>query len=165
MSVLTDYLEYEEVRTALGCTDEELTDDTLDLNLNLYGLRVELSQISSSLITDYATVLGTQPSARTSEETQFYEATRVFSVYAVASGLSVGLQNRAPKTITDGKASITRFGEAGEKSVSQKCKESYERFKELLRASYELYQGSSETSVVYNWFSVSSPSTDEITGS
>lgn len=109
---LTSYCGFDEVRSALGVNDVELKNTVLSLPVYEMGLLREFNRISLSLAAAFLAISGKSPGARTDAEKALYDATRLFSVYAVAKQVGVALPNFAPKDVGDGKASISRF--AGE---------------------------------------------------
>lgn len=106
---LTTYLQLAEVRAALGVNDIELKDTVLNLPVYEMGLLRELNKLSTSLPAAFSAINDKQENDRTEAEKELWQATRLFSVYAVAKQVGVSLASFAPKDVTDSKASISRF--------------------------------------------------------
>lgn len=109
---LTKYCEFDEVRSALGVNALELKDTVLSLPVYTMGLLRELNKVSLSLAAAFSGIEAQSPASRTDPEQALFEATRLFSVYAVARQVGVSLPTFAPKDVGDGKATASRF--AGE---------------------------------------------------
>lgn len=107
---LTQYCEFDEVRSALGVNEIELKDAVLSLPVYEMGLLRELNRVSLSLAAAFLSV--SNLITRTAPEQALYEAAHLFAVYAVARQVGVGLPNFAAKDVGDGKATVSRF--AGE---------------------------------------------------
>lgn len=106
---LSTYVDYNEVRGALGVNATELKDTVLALPVYEMGLVRELRKVSPTLAASFSSVAAMAPASRTEAEAELFEAVRVFSVYAVAKQVGVSLPTMIPKDITDGKASLSRF--------------------------------------------------------
>lgn len=106
---LTTYCEFDEVRSALGVNNLELKDAVLSLPVYEMGLLRELNKISLSLAAAFYTIQNKAESARSATEKELFQATRLFSVYAVARQVGVSLPTFAAKDIGDGKALVSRF--------------------------------------------------------
>lgn len=161
---VTDYTTFDDVRAALGVSAEELDDATLSLDLYTHSLALEMSGISAELPAAYATVLDKAESARSAVELQFFSAVKAFAPYAVAKQLASSLPLFAPKTITDGKATVTRDSSAPFTLTIESCKDNYDRFRSALEAAYSAYIGKTTTAVLRPFFGASAPSSDPVTG-
>lgn len=117
---LTQYCELDEVRAALGVNDVELPDTVLNLPIYEIGLVRELTKVSTSLPAAFSSVLGVLESARTAQQTDLYNATRMFSVYTCAKQVGVSLASITPKGVSDGKASVSRFSDSPYKDVLER---------------------------------------------
>jgi len=161
---LVDYTSYDEVRAALGVSEEELADTTLALPLYAESLLIELEEISSGIPADFAIVSAIATGARSDTENKFFAAVGLFSAYAAASQLGSSLPLFAPKSITDGKAGFARDAGSPFRDTIKSVKANYERFRSLLASRYATYKNASVTAVVLPFLSVISPSTDPVTG-
>jgi hypothetical protein len=117
MSVAIEtFVEFAEVRAALGISTHELTDT--QIGLDMYGelLFQELSAVegtlapdtvSRNLIAQYAYLKAL--SSPTANQTLLKSYIRLFALYVVAAAIGDTVPLLAPKTISDGKALMTRF--------------------------------------------------------
>lgn len=160
---LLDYTTYEDIRAALGVSNDELEDSTLSLEVYEGNLTLELEDVSLALQTEYATVAAL--TTRTDAQTRFYDAARLFSTYAVAKHASVTLPMFSPKDIGDGKALVSRWADSPYKTTIKEVEKMYDRLKNRLAQAFAAYQSTSTTSVVQTFMVVSSPSTNPVTGS
>lgn len=164
--VLTDYTTYDEVRAVLGVTDEELEDATLDLDVYSHNLLAELEDVSLDLPAAYTTASALDEASRSPAQQRFFSATRLFSVYAVAVQLAGSLPLFSPKTITDGKAGYARYADSPYKQTIEECKAQYLRARTRLISAFQTLEDGAATNVGLRPFlSVSSPSSDPVTGS
>lgn len=108
--MLIQFTDFGSIRALLGVSDDELSDDVLILPVYENQLRVKLSALSASLVGDYLTTATL--TAPASLDSDFLRSVQLFSSYSVALHLAKSLPMFAPKTLTDGKASFTRFSEA-----------------------------------------------------
>lgn len=161
--LLTDYTTYNEVRAVLGVDLDELSDNTLALEVYLRSLELELQGIAAALPADFATVKVVAEASRTASQQAFYAAVKLFAPYAVAVQLSSGLSLFAPKTVTDGKAVVTRDSSAPYKAAIEECKANYSRFRVVLVNAYAAYKGSASVGTVRPFFVVVSPASDPVT--
>lgn len=114
---LTQYCELDEVRAALGVNSIELPDAVLSLPVYEMGLTRELAKISASLPAGFLLVSEKSPEDRSEGEQAVFNAGRLFSVYAVAKHVGVSLGTLAPKDVSDGKASTSRFSDSPYRDV------------------------------------------------
>jgi hypothetical protein len=158
---ITDFTTYEEVRAALGVSSEELEDTTLALDLYGLNLSVELSEIGATLAAEFLAL--TAPTA--GAEQNFVDAVKLFAPYAIARQVLPALPLLAPKSITDGKASITRDSSAPFKETALRVQTDYERFKKWLADRYSDFKGASAPATpVRPFMAVVTPATDPVTG-
>ena len=99
---LLNYTTYDDIRAALGVSDEELEDGVLGLQLYEDSLSFELSDIHPDLDALHTTLESTP--VLTSAQERFMAACRGFATYAVARSLTSTLPMFGPKSIEDGKA-------------------------------------------------------------
>lgn len=134
---LTTYCSFDEVRSALGVNDLELSDKVLALPVYEMGLVREVSRLSTSLNAAFSSVANKAPAARTPAEQNLYEAMRLFSVYTVAKQVGVSLPTFAPKDVSDGKASVSRFAGEPFKATLEAIDKYLAAYKSDLKAAYE----------------------------
>lgn len=137
---LTPYCQAEEVRSALGVNDLELSDSVLDLPVYLMGLTRELNQLSVSLPAAFYTIDNKDLSTRTSNESALWEATRLFCVYAAARQVGVALASMAVKEVGDGKSNTSRFSDAPYRDTLASVEQWCAMTRETLRKAYATYQ-------------------------
>lgn len=105
--MLSAYTSYNEVRSVLGVEDDELLDETLDLPVYLTNLLEDLSDTHPRTVEIYENVLQlVDPSPL---EQRFKRIISLFSTYSVAKQLTTSLPMFAPRSIGDGKATMSRF--------------------------------------------------------
>ena len=122
---LLDYTTPDEVRAALGVSDDELQDATLLLPVYSTNLEAELRDVSVSLLSAFQTVRGIPEVSRTDAQTWFLQVTSLFATYAVAKQLCTSLPMFSPKEITDGKASVVRFSADPYQATIARIEEQY----------------------------------------
>jgi hypothetical protein len=159
---ITTYLDYDEVRAALGVSTNELDDTTLALSLYDSGLTEELEAISANLPGAYTTVAAL--TTRTAVQQRLFRMTRLFAIYAVAKQLLPGLPMFAPKDITDGKAAAGRFSNDPYKVTIDEVKKQYELNKQRLEDAFILYNSGSVITTLRTYVSVSNAGSDPVTG-
>lgn len=136
---LTPYCQPDEVRSALGVNDLELSDGVLDLPVYLMGLTRELNKLSVSLPAAFSTVDNIDLATRTTKEGALWEATRLFCVYAAARQVGVSLANMAVKEVGDGKSNTSRFSDAPYLATLTNVEQWCAMTRETLRKAYADY--------------------------
>lgn len=161
---LTDYTTYDDIRAALGVSGEELEDETLALEVYASGVSEDLYDISSTLTAVYTAIEAKAEGDRSDKEIRAYRMVRLFVVYSTAKQLGAALPMLAPKSVSDGKASMSRFAGEPYKEVLKRISEQYDLFRgRLIQALADL---TSETTVATTrtHFRVASPIYDPVTG-
>ncbi len=115
--LITNYTTYDEVRATCGLSAKELTD--AELAMEIYGNVLSLALDGIDLPTEapgpgpldtrFLEVEAIAEGSRTASEQKLYDLTRVFATYTVALEAVVSLSMKAPKAISDSKATLTRF--------------------------------------------------------
>lgn len=160
---ITTYTSYAEVRAALGVSSDELPDAQLGYDMYDTGLLFELESIDAGLPAAYAVVAAKLVGARTAAEQRFYLTTRQFAVYATAVQLIPALPLIAAKTITDGKASITRDAAAPFKLTIEECRRKFSALSQALTDAYKGYGGSAAVAASpLPYMLAGAPSTDPV---
>jgi len=108
--MLIQFTDFESIRSLLGVSTDELSDETLIAPVYENQLKVKLNTLNATLLEDYLTTVS-QPTP-TVLDSSFLAATQLFCSYSVAMHLAQSLPMFAPKTLTDGKAAFSRFSEA-----------------------------------------------------
>ena len=160
--LITDYTSYDEIRAALGVSEDDIEDATLALPLYADILAVELEDISLDLPDTYAT-LKDNPTPSLLQR-RFLQSARLFATYAIAKHLSGSLPLFSPETVTDSKVSVKRFT-SPYKDVIANVGEQYGRFRKRLEEAYAAVSSTTATARTPKvYFSVSAPSSDPVTG-
>lgn len=113
--LITTFTTYAEVRAVCGVSSKEVSDSLLQLSI--YANELELALDSVTLPDDapgpgaLKTVFAALPieAERTDKEQQLYNLTRLYATYSVAEIVARTLSTMIPKTISDSKATLTRF--------------------------------------------------------
>ena len=168
--MLTNYTSYDEIRAALGVDSDELTDETLGLNMYNSGLDLELASVtltsavggSGTVAERFAIIELIDLATRTSEENAFFQIVGLWATNFVASQASSGLSMRASKSMSDGEAVATRFSsEATFRDVIAKIDSEVARYRDLITK-----VGITDASTgVLPLFKAASPGTDIVTES
>jgi hypothetical protein len=162
---LEDYISFDDVRAALGVSDDEITDATLSLDLYAFNLVAELEGISLTLTADYAAQKETSPSGWTEDQTRFHQSVRIFSAYAVAKQATTALPLFSPKEQTDGKAAVVRFAQNPYKDTINGVLMAYDAARARLVSAYGAITSLTPVTVSRPYFSVASPTYNPILGS
>jgi len=165
---ITEYTSYDEIRATCGLSLKELPDSELSLELYQNILALELGDISipdetpgpGPLDTRFLVIKAITPvTARTTLEQRLYDLTRVFCTYVVSLEVVVSLSMKAPKSISDSKASLVRF------SPESTYKDVISRIEQMLGDIRGKIENISESTVdTLPLLSVVSQSTDPVTG-
>jgi hypothetical protein len=107
--MITDLTSYAEIRSLLGVSDEEISDDELALPIWSMLLTEKLSAVSDSVSTNFASIGLVPEASRTPAQKKFLATTSMYAAYAVAQELLTALPMFGFKKLTDGKAEIERF--------------------------------------------------------
>lgn len=107
--MITDYTTHEDVRAVLGVEADELENETLELHVYASGLESDLYEINPQLQTIFKDI-GLKPvDTKTDKELRVESLTKAFATYSLAKQVSTSLPMFAPRSLADGKASLTRF--------------------------------------------------------
>lgn len=109
MKTLQNFTSYDEIRSVLGVSEEELDDMTLALPMHLQTLQLELADIDSTLESQFLTSL--DKSSRTTAEQKLVDVVQVYSAYAISKTLLTSLPLFAPRALTDGRAQFERVAD------------------------------------------------------
>lgn len=163
---LTDYTSLDEIRAALGVSDDELEDATISLPLYEYDLLEELEQVDPTFADQLKTLKAApDQSTLTAVQKRLVRVGVLFSTYAVAKHLTVALPLFSPQDITDGKAAVSRYAKNPYESVIKQVQSSYERWRvAAVEAFADLTSAAATTTTRRTWLSGSAPSSDPVTG-
>jgi hypothetical protein len=109
--MLTEYTTYEDVRAALGVSEEELADATLELQTFLTLLEEDLIEVNAAVPTAWL-ALPEDPATDTALEKRFRALVRLYSTYDVAFRLLDPAQMFGYLKVADGRASVERTADA-----------------------------------------------------
>lgn len=131
--MLTDYTTFADVRAALGVSEEELSDETLGLDLHLTLLEDGADQLSPTLLTYWAAlpVAGSQSAA----QVKFVALFKLYCTYAVAVNLLDSAELFGFLKVADGRASTERVPGAY-KNLRAGVSGMYQRVKARMLAAY-----------------------------
>ncbi len=165
MISLTHYASYDSIRAALGVPAKELPDTVLDVDLYAFFVQTELDAIGTSLRADFETVDAISEVSRTTEQQALWDATRVFDAYATAVKCIDSLPQFSPKTISDGKAEVTRYSDSPYKFTAIEVRKSYLAAKKVLKDTFDAFSGETVAdTVVLPLLGIATPSFDPVTG-
>jgi len=159
--MLIDYTTYNDVRAALGVSEEDIPDSVLDLNLYADTLTQEFEEIDLTLESTYATTESL--AAPTAAETRFITACNLFATYSVAKQLTATMPLFAARQVTDGKAQISRFDNPYRDVIAQVTAQ-YEKARTRLVAAFGAIGAVTTATVAKSYFGIVSPSVDPVTG-
>lgn len=159
---ISEYTSFSEVRAILGVEDDELKDETLQLDT--YGLELveELREISPTLISLYSDIK--DKSDRSDEEGRVYELTRLFAVYYVAQQAGNALPMFSPRSIGDGKATMTRFSGEPYKEMLEEISGRVDLYRTRLKAALEELAAQTTNRSPRTTFVAVGPAYDPVTG-
>ena len=165
--VITDYTSYAEVRSTCGLSTDELPDSELALEMYANSLALALDDVSvpddapgpGPLSTRYLEIEAISEGSRTAKEQKLYNLTRLFSTYAVALEVVTALAMKAPKSVSDSKASLVRFSpESVYRDAIDRITEKFDDVKSRIE------NINSDTITAFNFLKVVNPATDRVTG-
>jgi len=109
MSVtITDFTTYDEIRSTVGMSIDELPDASLALGIyaNTLELALDSLTIAQTNLNPIKTVFNTlDPDT----DSTAYNLTRLFATYTCALEVAISISMKAPKTLSDSKVTIGRF--------------------------------------------------------
>jgi hypothetical protein len=143
---------------------DELADTTLGLQLYAVSFTIELETIGDTLPADFATIAAKDEGARSTIEQKVFNGVSAFAPYAIALQLASSLPLFSPKQVTDGKAGFSRYADSPYKASIERCEREYQRFKAYLQTQYGSYKSSGTVVDVRSPLTISSPTSDPVTG-
>lgn len=105
----------DEIRAVFGVSDDELSDNILNLPIFESLWQMELATVYEglpALIDDIKARYDQDPDSATSIEKQLLETVKVFSAYATSKLFLANAQMFTPKRVTDGRAEVERFADS-----------------------------------------------------
>lgn len=162
--MLTEYTTYAEVRAALGVSEEEIDDTTLELQMYESLLEEDLDAVSPAVRTTWL-ALPEDESLRSADEVKFAQRLRLYSTYSVAAELLTSVELFGYLKVADGRASTERRPQAFD-TIKANVQAMKLKARAWLLASLELLvPGTPVTPAgTINWTSSVAPATDPVTG-
>jgi hypothetical protein len=108
--MLTEYTTFNDVRAALGMSEEEVSDETLGLDTISTLLDEDLLALAPLLVATFAALPAVD--AQSALESRLYKLTRLYATYAVAFRLIDTAELFGFIKVADGRASTERVAEA-----------------------------------------------------
>lgn len=129
------YTSFAGIRAILGVSDEEVEDETLALDIYEASLDLDLTDIGQPLPALFLTTSEIAPNTRTPTEQRFLHLTANLAALHVARQVGSSLPMLA-KTITDGKASMSRFADAPYRLTLDRVEQEYWSTRFALKTAY-----------------------------
>jgi len=163
--LVSNYTSPSDIRAALGISEDELDDATVELRLYEDRLVSDLEDISPDLDPTYSLTVVKVEADMTDAELRFLRYARLFATYSVARALTVSLPMFSPKSIEDGKAKMDRFMDPYRDTIKLVNSE-FEKWKERLAAAFIALGISSgaEVKAPRRYFGIINPASNPITG-
>ncbi|OFV49702.1 MULTISPECIES: hypothetical protein [Oligella] len=162
--MLTDYTTHEDIRAVLGVEEDEINNSTIELDVFITGLESDLHELNPTLDSTFKVIKSKQPEDVTPLERRVVNLTKAFATYSVAKQLANALPMFAPRIISDGKSSLTRFSGEPFKEVIEGIDSQYKLARSRLLAVLDELQSESKIISTRSILFVSSPSYDPVTG-
>jgi hypothetical protein len=162
--MITDYTSFEDVRAALGVSEEEIADETLGLESVSTLLDEDLLEINSDLPTIFAD-LAADEANWTAKEKRLHGLIRLYATYAVAFRLLDSAALFGFLQVADGRASTSRVPDAY-KNLRADVTAMLGRVKaKLITALLAVFPGTTvPTLSTVTFFSAVGTATDPVTG-
>jgi hypothetical protein len=112
MLLITAYTSYNEIRAALGVSEEEVPDGDLELPTRLTLLEEAITDLHPGLLPLWSTL--PDESLRSAEQSRFAKLLSLYATYAVAADLLVTVELFGYQKVADGRASTERSEKAFE---------------------------------------------------
>lgn len=158
---LTNYTTPDDIRGALGVSDDELEDSVILLQLYEDHLMSDLEDISINLDPLHVTL--ESQAVLSSAEERFMRFSRLFASYSVARALTNTLPMFGPKSVEDGKARVERFSDPY-KDTGKAVAAEYDRWRKALQDAFAALGQSGTTSVDRPYILGIAPLSNPITG-
>jgi hypothetical protein len=109
--MITDYTSFDDIRAALGVSDEEIADGTLQLGSWSTLLDEDLREVNEDLLETFSTLIADEVNW-TPEERRLVGLIKLYSTYAVAFRLLDSSELFGFLRVADGRASTERVPDA-----------------------------------------------------
>ena len=161
-SAITKYTSFDDIRAVLGVSTEELEDVTLSLDLYSNYLQMELEDVDLTLPDTYVTVKAL-PLPITAVQERFLQSVRLYATYSVAKHLTASLPLFSAKSVADGKATVQRFDNPYKDTIAEVVRQC-DKMRTRLIAALTAIGSTQAAATTLNYVTVSTPSTDPVTG-
>lgn len=159
--MLTEYTTYNDVRAALGVSEEEIDDATLGLALYETLLNEDLLAVDALLVSTWLALPAVD--ARSAPQLRLGALVSLYSTYAVANRLLGSVELFGFLKVADGRASTERPGDAFT-NLRNNIAAMLARVKDLLLAVLQiLAPGVVVTATVFSWVSSTGIAADPVT--
>lgn len=163
MSALVEFTTFDDIRAALGVTDEELEDATLSLAVYEHNLGLKLDKVHENLVQAFMEAKSKDEPTRA--EARLVRAVSLFATYVVALHLTASLPLFSPKEIGDSKSHFTRYSSDPYQETIKRVTVQHDEFREEAASAYAALVSSTATTRVRPYMRAASGSVDPVTGS
>lgn len=164
MAAISLYTTFSDIRAILGVSSDELDDSTLGLRVYADSLELDFIEIGESLPSAITSTEAVPLASRTQEQRTFLRLVEQFAAYAVARKVGTALPMMA-KTISDGKANLSRFADAPYKAALELIDREYYRIRALLVSAFNTMTGGGDvTASTYPYLVGARATIDRVTG-
>lgn len=143
MASISLYTTYDDVRAILGVSDKELEDAALGQRVYADSLELDLIEIGATLPEFITQTEAIHLASRSFEQRQFLRLVEQFATYSVARKAGSALA-MSPKTVSDGKASFSRFADSPYKQTLELIDREYYRLRAMLAAAFGALIGAAD---------------------
>lgn len=161
---LADFTTFDEVRAALGVSNDELEDSTLALEVYSANLEEDLFDVHPELVQSVTTIKVVPEPQRTALQSRFLRLVGLFSTYSVAKQAGVALPMFGPRSLGDGKATMSRFSSDPYKETLKRLEEQFNLTRKRLVAAFEALNAAQTVTAPRTFLSLSRPAYDPVTG-
>ena len=162
--MITDYTTHEDVRAVLGVEADELENETLELHVYASGLESDLYEINPQLSVIYKDIGLKDKDQRTALELRVESLTKAFATYSLAKQVSASLPMFAPRSLADGKSTLTRFSGEPYADVIDSINAQYKLARSRLQAALDELLVFSRSRAASSIFFAVTPNYDPVTG-
>jgi hypothetical protein len=163
MATLVEFTTFDDIRAALGVSEDELLDATLSLAVYEQNLGLKLDKLNENLVDAYLEAKGKD--SPTKQEARLVRAVSLFATYVVALHLTASLAMFSPKEISDGKAHLTRFTNDPYQDTAKRVAAQHDEYREEAAAAYAALVSATTVATMRPYMRVASGSVDPVTGS
>ena len=159
--MLTEYTTCDDIRAALGVSEEEISDSTLGLSLYETLLNEDLLAVDALLVSTWVALPAVD--SRNAAQLRLGNMVSLYSTYAVAYRLTDSVELFGFLKVADGRASTERTGEAFE-NLRANSASMLARLRGLLLAALQaIVPATVTTATVFSWVSSTGIAADPVT--